>query len=234
MAVTFGVLAGMGVLTTAPFVDMLISSCQKLYGAKHDKDYPEMHIISLPAPFNLEGKSNDDLVIETLVRGIKNLVKVEVNFIVVPCNTAHCYYKEMKEAANGIPILHIADVSVMNFKKDNKNVAILATEYTLNAGFYQQKLIQSGKNVIESKFLRETTTELILTIKSRGFEDIVVKKLWEKIISWAIEFKVDALLIGCTDISPLIKNEKYPFDIVDTAKSLANAAILEYIKFKKN
>ena len=233
MAVTFGVLAGMGALTTAPFVDMLISSCQKLYGANHDKDFPEMHIISLPTPFDLEGKSDDDLVIKTLVRGIKNLVKVEVNFIVVPCNTAHCYYKEMEEAANGTPIIHIADPSIKNFKQDSKNVAILATEYTLDAGFYQQRLIQSGKNVIESKFLREISTELILEIQTRGFEDIVVKELWEKIVSWAIEFKVDALLIGCTDISPLIKDEKYPFDIVDTAKSLANAAILEYIKLKK-
>lgn len=46
MGVSLGILAGMGPRSTAPFIDMLVTDCQVVCGAKYDMDFPEMHIIS--------------------------------------------------------------------------------------------------------------------------------------------------------------------------------------------
>lgn len=232
MSVTIGILAGMGPRTTAPFVEMLATSCQELYGATYDMDFPLMHIISLPTPFYPDRETDSKKMIESLVSGIKMLVKSEVSIIVVPCNSAHCYFESMEKAAKGIPILHIADAAVINLPETTKTVALLATEATLDSGFYQERLHHLNKNIIETPFLRKTTTKLILAIKERGYKDSSVKLLWKEVTNWAIENEIEGLLIGCTDISPLLDDRTYPFIIVDTSKSLANAAIQTYMELK--
>ena len=46
-----GILAGMGPRSTAPFVDLVVTECQRLYGAKYDDEFPAMWIYALPSPF---------------------------------------------------------------------------------------------------------------------------------------------------------------------------------------
>lgn len=68
MSYAIGVLAGMGPRSTAPFIDMIISSCQKLYGAKYDIDFPLIHILSLPTPFypgcEIDEEKNEGRIIQ--------------------------------------------------------------------------------------------------------------------------------------------------------------------------
>jgi len=46
-----GILAGMGPRSTAPFTDLLITECQRQYGAHYDIDFLPMLIYSLPTPY---------------------------------------------------------------------------------------------------------------------------------------------------------------------------------------
>lgn len=48
---TIGLLAGMGVRSTAPFLDLVVEECTRIYGAGHQPDYPEIVVISWPTPF---------------------------------------------------------------------------------------------------------------------------------------------------------------------------------------
>ena len=86
MGVSLGILAGMGPRSTAPFIDMLVTDCQVVCGAKYDMDFPEMHIISLPTPFWPGKKINCSEMIAALQHGIAELVKEDVSLIAVPCN----------------------------------------------------------------------------------------------------------------------------------------------------
>ncbi|WP_213992582.1 aspartate/glutamate racemase family protein [Sodalis sp. dw_96] len=225
MLLTIGVLAGMGPRSTAPFIDMLVSSCQSLYGAKDDMDFPKMHIISLPTPF-YPGRDIDDVkMILALQSGIADLVKAEVNLIVVPCNLAHRYFADMEEASAGIPVLHIADYAVKSLPPDAKKVAIIATEPTIEDGFYQQRLVAAGKEAISSPALRAHSTELINLVKEKGFKDEDVIASWRSLLLDAAALGAEAGLIACTDLSPLIDGGPKPFVMTDTAASLAEAAI---------
>lgn len=225
MPYSIGVLAGMGPRSTAPFIDMLVDECQKQYGARFDIDYPKMHIISLPTPFFPDRAVEDAAMSAALRDGISDLVKVGVNLIVVPCNVAHCYFAEMQAASAGIPVLHIADCALERLAAA-ENIAVIATEATLDAGFYQQRLHLTGKRCVSSEPLRASTTRLIALIKQNGFTDPEVITQWRALISLAQEAGAQALLIACTDISPLLKSHPQQLlPIVDTAASLAEAAI---------
>ncbi|MEZ6094170.1 MAG: hypothetical protein R3C03_08005 [Pirellulaceae bacterium] len=48
---TIGILAGMGSRSTGPFLDLGVSACQEIYGARDDIDFPRMLICSQQAPF---------------------------------------------------------------------------------------------------------------------------------------------------------------------------------------
>jgi len=199
MSILIGVLAGMGPRSTAPFIDMLVDACQSLYGAKNDMDFPKMHIISLPTPFYPGHDIDDGKMAAALQSGINDLVKAGVNLIVVPCNLAHRYYSQMKEASAKIPVLHIADCALKTIPTELKKVAIVGTQPTLDAGFYQERIVSTGKEVVSSPNLCNYTTELIKLVKERGFEDHEVIKIWNSILSEADLLMAEVILIACTD-----------------------------------
>src|SRR5436853_4421194 len=96
---TIGILAGMGPRSTAPFVDMVVTECQKQYGARHVADFPHMLIYSLPAPFYSD-RPVDHEVAQVIVReGLQRLQGMGVDFIAMPCNSAHAYYQTLAASA---------------------------------------------------------------------------------------------------------------------------------------
>lgn len=119
----------------------------------------------MPTPFFPDRVVEDTAMSAALRDGISDLVKAGVNLIAVPCNLAHCYFTEMQWASAGIPVLHIADCALEYLPAETENIAVIATEATLDAGFYQQRLHLTGKCCVSSDPLRAITTRLIALIK---------------------------------------------------------------------
>lgn len=230
MTFSIGVLAGMGPGSTAPFIDMLVTDCRAVYGAKYDIEFPKMHIISLPTPFWPGRAIDDQAMVAALTQGIDDLLRARVSLIVIPCNLAHCYFPEIQKASAGTPLLHIADSALESLPAAASRVAVLATEPTLEAGFYQTRIETSGRKVIDSRQLREMTTSLIGLVKTSGYLDSQVRLAWQKLLSEVEGHKADALLIACTDLSPLLTDNPFSFVIVDTAATLSNATIKTFRK----
>ncbi|WBW62992.1 aspartate/glutamate racemase family protein [Klebsiella electrica] len=148
-------------------------------------------------------------------------LSADVSLIALPCNLAHCYFDEMNEASAGIPLLHIADSALEALPAEAGKVAILATEPTHEAGFYQQRIRDSGREVIDSQELRSTTTSLIGLVKAKGFRDPEVQARWHNLMSMVGSTQADAVLIACS-------RNSFNFAIVDTATSLSRATIRHY------
>ncbi len=55
-----------------------------------------MMIYSLPTPFYIDRPINHELMKETIIDGLQKLESTGVNFIAMPCNSAHIYFKELK------------------------------------------------------------------------------------------------------------------------------------------
>jgi protein-disulfide isomerase len=51
---SIGILAGMGLHSTGPFIDMVVSECQRQYGARDDIDFPKWRRTSHKPPAALE------------------------------------------------------------------------------------------------------------------------------------------------------------------------------------
>ena len=94
---TIGILAGMGPRSTAPFIDLVISECQKQYGASYDEDFPHMLIYSLPTPFYVDKPIDHKKMKETLCNGLRKLENCGVDFIAMPSNSPHAYFDDLKK-----------------------------------------------------------------------------------------------------------------------------------------
>lgn len=231
MNFSIGILSGMGPRSTGPFIDLIITECQLQYGALYDIDYPEMHIISLPTPFYPDKIIDDEKMVQVLKYGVSSLVSSGVSLIVVPCNFVHKYFSEMLKASLNTPLLHIADSALMYIPKEALNIAVIGTAPTLDSNLYQERIFNSGKKYVSSNELYDRTTETIKLIKEKGYDNRNVIDSWLMLLSCVDSLGVDALLVACTDISPLIKRttmSNYHFVIVDTSRSLAASAVNAY------
>src|SRR5689334_8675314 len=106
-----GILAGMGPRSTGPFLDLIVTACQEMYGARHDIDFPKMLICSQPAPF-YEDRPIDHAALEAAtLAGLKHLESAGVDFLAIACNTVHIYYPRLA-AAVSVPLLNIVELAV--------------------------------------------------------------------------------------------------------------------------
>ncbi|HAG0017269.1 TPA: aspartate/glutamate racemase family protein, partial [Salmonella enterica] len=129
------------------------------------------------------------------------------------------------------PLLHIADSALMYIPKEALNIAVIGTAPTLDSNLYQERIFNSGKKYVFSNELRDWTTETIKLIKEKGYDNRNVIDSWLMFLSCVDSLGVDALLVACTDISPLMKRttmSNYHFVIVDTSRSLAASAVNAY------
>ena len=109
-----GILGGMG---TQAGLDI----CNKiaiLHRGKQDQQYPKFLLYNKSdtpkRPENLKKYYN---VLKELVKGCKLLEKNKCKFIVMPCNTAHFWYDDLKKKIK-IPILSMPE-EVYNHAKKN-------------------------------------------------------------------------------------------------------------------
>ena len=143
-----GVLGGMGPESTAIFYHAVIKQCQKQYGAQYDEDYPEIFIYNLPIPNIVEGLNKPEKTLDMLIGGAKKIDSMGVDFIVMPCNTAHYFYPDMAKAIS-VPFICIFHATSKKIKISGfKKVGFLATETTIKHKNFHKDFDKNGIELI--------------------------------------------------------------------------------------
>mgnify|MGYP001590500511 CR=1 FL=1 len=129
---TVGIIGGLGPETTAKFYLEVLSSCFK----SHNLGRPPMLIFNVPMSFKLEkeiitASEKKDFFVPFLTNAAIRLEKSGVDFIVIPCNTAHVFIDQVRKLVN-IPVLSIVEESV-SFLRDRgmDSIGLLATTQTI-------------------------------------------------------------------------------------------------------
>ena len=177
-----GILGGMGTQAGLDFCNKLAI----LYRGKIDQDYPlfllynKANIPGRPESIGvhtgklsnnlIKTKSNKkySLVLKSLFKGCQLLKKSNCKFIVIPCNTAHYWYDDLKKKIR-LPIINMPkEVLNHTLKKCKKNstIGLLATEGTLKTGIYN-KFFDRNYNLIfpDSKIQKNSVNKAIKLVK---------------------------------------------------------------------
>ncbi|EOP49740.1 aspartate racemase [Bacillus cereus VDM053] len=215
-----GILAGMGPKSTGPFVDTVVAGCQTIYGATHDMDFPHMMIYSCPTPFYMDRPIDHAAMKKAIIEGAQKLESTGVDFIAMPCNTAHLYFEELQRSIT-IPILNIVDETLKAILENTKKVALLATEATVQAGIYQDGITKRNIEYIHNEQWQEMINQIITCIKGGEIEK--ARKLWSVLVL-QLKDEVDTAIIACTDLNVVLSE-----DFVDSSQCLAKAVVRMYV-----
>ena len=226
-----GVLGGMGPAASAEFMVRLVAQTP----AKRDQDHiPTILWSNTAVPDRSTSMRNgDDKPLPYLLSGIQGLVFAGCNLIVIPCNTAHLWFKEMeKQASWHARIVHIVD-SVADALRDvnvvDSKIGVMGTQATVELGLYQYRLNKLGwECIVPSKEEMDTLVQpAIDLIKANQIES--AHPMLMTVINSLIDRGATAVVLGCTEI-PLSIREDTVQDtpIINSIDSLVKSAIREF------
>jgi len=147
--------------------------------------------------------------------------------ILICTNTMHKMAAEVQRAVV-IPLLHIADATAMEIKKKGiARVALLGTKYTMEEEFYKGRLrVKYGFEVlIPPEEDRSIINQVIYDELCLGKIEDESKKHFVRIINNLKERGGEGVILGCTEISLLIKEKDSSLELFDTTTIHARAAV---------
>lgn len=145
--------------------------------------------------------------------------------IVICANTMHLCVDAIKRVVV-IPVVHIAEATAKSIKdKDIRKVALLGTKYTMEKPFFKEMLSTfSIDTIIPDESDRDIIHKVIYEELSKGLLLDGSKKDYLKIIEKLIEQGAEGIILGCTEIPLLIKQDDVSVPVFDTTTIHATTA----------
>lgn len=164
---------------------------------------------------------------EILGKAAESLEKAGADFIVICTNTMHKVIDTVKKYT-AIPIIHIADLTADEIiSKKIREVILLGTKYTMEQDFYKSKLIEKGIEVIiPNKDDIEIINEIIYNELCLGIIKEESKQQYLQIIKKLSENRNTGVILGCTEIGLLVKQDEIEAPLFDTGLIHAEKAAL--------
>lgn len=149
------------------------------------------------------------------------------DFIVICTNTMHKMAMDI-ESKVGLKVLHITEATGNEIvKKGLKKVALLGTKFTMEQDFYR-KVLEDKFNIevmIPDEDGRDIVHHIIYEELCKGIINEPSKKEYLKIIDNLVLDGAEGIVLGCTEIPLLIKQEDVNVPIFDTTTIHARAAV---------
>ena len=231
---TIGLIGGMSWESTVTYYKIINETIKEKLGGLHSAKCI-LYSVDFQEIEECQASGNWEKSGEILGEAAYNLEKAGADFIVICTNTMHKVVNQIKEKIS-IPILHIAEMTAEKIlEKGLKNIALLGTKYTMEQDFYKSKLIEEGINVIiPDKNDIEIINEVIYDELCLGTINSDSKKKFLEIVDKLRSKGAEGIILGCTEIGLLIKNEDTDVPLFDTAIIHAEQAAMYSIKDSRN
>lgn len=165
---------------------------------------------------------------KTIIDAATRLKMGGADFIVIASNTINSRADYIQEELQ-IPVLHIADATGERVNSSGiKTVALLGTKYTMEQNFYRDRLEKEHglKVVIPNETERDYINTVIFDELCAGkFYDESRERFVQIINRLVDEGGAEGVILGCTEIPLLIKQEDVKVPVFDTMKIHAAAAV---------
>jgi aspartate racemase len=162
-----------------------------------------------------------------MIETARNLEESGADFLIMPCNTAHYFFKDFQEVIT-IPILHMIKFSAL-FAKNNcpyiKKAGLLATDGTIISKLYHDYYREQGIEIITpiDKSQKRVMKAIYQHIK-RG--DLCTgREIMLEEAKNLIKRGAEAILNGCTEVSLVLANGDIEVPIIDSLQVIAEEAV---------
>lgn len=138
-------------------------------------------------------------------------------------------HKVIKHVKNriSIPILHIADATAKEIKQHGiQSVGLLGTKYTMEQDFYKLRIEENDIRVIVPKEEdRERVNKIIYNELCLGKINPQSRDYFKSVMEDLAQRGAKGIILGCTEIGLLVKQEDSIVPLFDTARIHAIEAV---------
>lgn len=219
-----GVLGGMGPDATVTFMQRVIA----ITPAEDDADHVHLLVDNNPkVPSRIKALIDGDgenpgPVIAAMARGLE---RAGATFIVIPCNTAHYYWKDAQDAVK-IPVWHIVErtLDAITHSMLGARVGMLCSPALRKIGLYEGFIESRGLSLVypddEASML-----EVIRAVKRGHGRHPDTLLAFRKAANELQEKGADVLVLACTELSVISDTLKISIPVVDTVQVLAEQVV---------
>ncbi len=223
---TIGLLGGMSWESSLEYYRIINEEMKRRLGGLHSAqcllwsfDFAEIEALQMAGDW--------DGAAQKMVAAAQSLESGGAQGIVICTNTMHKLAPQV-QAAISIPILHIADTTATHIRADGLHtIGLLGTKFTMEQDFYKGRLIDNfGLSVITpSPADRQIIHDVIYDQLCLGDVRDDSRREYLRIMDDLTAQGAQGVILGCTEITLLIKPEHTGIRLYDTTLLHALAAV---------
>lgn len=221
-----GLIGGMSWESTLEYYRIVNEEVKKRLGGLHSARVV-MDSVDFDAIEKLQHKGEWGKLGDILAESAQNLERAGAECVLICTNTMHKCADQVAESVH-IPLIHLADATGELVKKQGlKRIGLLGTKFTMEQDFYKGRLIEKfGLDVIvpDDKD-REVVHRVIYDELCLGDVRGASKEKYLKIIKRMVDDGAEGIILGCTEIPLLVKQEDVSVPVFDTTYIHAISAV---------
>jgi len=213
---TIGLIGGMSWESTIPYYQIINEAVKEALGGLHSAKIV-LYSVEFDEIEKCQASGDWDKSAEILADAAQKLENAGADFILICTNTMHKVAPQIQEKI-GVPIVHIAEAAADALLAQGiTRVGLLGTQYTMTQEFYRQKLMDRGLSVVIPEAADvEIVNDIIFKELCLGSIREESRAEYSRIIAELREDGAEAVILGCTEIGLLIRQQDSVLPIFDT------------------
>lgn len=223
---TIGMLGGMSWESSVTYYQLINSGIKTALGGLHSAKIA-MVSVDFSEIEKMQAAGDWQAAADALSSAAQGIQAAGADFLIICTNTMHKVAPAIEKAIS-IPVLHIADATGAELKANNhRKVGLLGTAFTMEQSFYKDRIQEKfGIEVItpntddRARIHEVIYSELCLgQIRDESRQDYL------DIVERLSDAGAESIILGCTEIPLLLKQEHTAVPLYDTTAIHAEAAV---------
>ncbi len=220
-----GILGGLSAESTISYYQRITREYIRRY---REPRYPEIVIYSVTfqeySDWQHDGRW--DVLGQDMLRAFNALSSAGADFAIIASNTMHYVIPDI-EGDMPLPLLSIVDaVSDAVKEKHLTRVALLGTEFTMSKSFYPDGLSERGiECIVPAPRDRAAIHRIIYGELVSGVIRDESRRIYNDIVNGLVSSGAQGVIMGCTEIHLLLRQEDVSVPLFDSAAIHADRAL---------
>ena len=155
--------------------------------------------------------------------GIDSLVNAGADFVIMAANSPHKVFRELEKQSK-VPMISIAEETIKKAKKERlKRLLLTGIKFTMKSHFYKDVGKKYGIEIITPSGKEQDRIDGVI------FDELCLGVFNEsskkRILNIIESYPVDGVILGCTELPLLIKQEDTEVPLLNTSEIHAEAAL---------
>ena len=224
---TLGLIGGMSWESTVPYYRLINQTVKERLGGLHSARLL-LYSVDFAEIEKLQHAGDWDAAGEVLADAARALKAGGAELLVICTNTMH-KVADAVEAASGLPLLHIADATGDEIRRQGlTRIGLLGTRFTMEQDFYRRRLVERhGLEVlVPDADDRDLVHGVIYDELCLGTIRDESRAQYRRVMDALVARGAQGIVLGCTEIGLLVGEGDASVPLFDTAALHARHAAL--------